>query len=84
MAIVGVKFPELKLATQPSSSKAQKLHRQTEGMDVLDLLVSHHYLCLSLNPQSRFSGAFSCLIAQTHNTLIELVPLFIKYYISLQ
>jgi len=31
MAIVGVTFPELKLATQPGCSKAQKLHRQTEG-----------------------------------------------------
>lgn len=26
--------------------QSQKLHRQKEGMDVLDLLASHHYLCL--------------------------------------
>lgn len=33
MAIVGVKFPELRLATQPGSTRAQKLHRQREGME---------------------------------------------------
>lgn len=47
MAIISVKFPDLRLATQPSITKAQKLPRQREGRDVLDLLASHHHLCLS-------------------------------------
>lgn len=36
MGVVRVKFPELRLATQPGSTGAQKLYRQgqREGLDV--------------------------------------------------
>lgn len=40
----------------------------------LHLLVCHHHLCLSGNPQSHFSIVLSCL-----NALIELVLVFVKY-----